>query len=39
MGEELGQETGGREEAWYIMCEKAERAGKKVEIIGNNLFY
>lgn len=29
IGEELGQETGGREEAWYVMSENPERVGKK----------
>jgi len=39
IGEELGQQTGEREAAWYMMTENAERAAKnKVELI-ENIFY
>ena len=35
----LGKKQGGREEAWYIMSESPERAGKKKVEIVENLFY
>ena len=39
IGDELGQEAGEREAAWYMMTENAERAAKnKVELIVN-IFY